>query len=106
MIRHAIFAAMLISCPPCLCQDALVNCRGPLTSEAMARLVADKVVEARLRKIVSTCGIEFTLTSESEAKLKQSGASDQLVIFLRAQPALLPGATRENGRDGLTYVYV
>ncbi len=101
----------------------------PLSETDLLKRLAEGTTEKQLAAQVGRNGVDFSLTSETEERLRAAGAGDELLGAIRTAkpkqetpapateepaprpvaPARPPGATgrtKVNPRDGLTYVWI
>lgn len=93
MIRALIFAGSLVLSFSAVGQAPA--CDTPLTEEALKQLVSGGVPAARIRQLISSCGIDIgqSNTAATESRLKQIGVASSVFSAL-APPANPPkGAT-------------
>ncbi len=72
--------------------------------------LAGGISSKRLAALVGRYGVDFSLSPESEERLRTLGADDELIAAIRkAKPtrkAPAAGETKVNSKDGLTYVWI
>ena len=84
--------------------------KPPLTESEILKGLAGRMSNQRLSELVGRYGIDFSLTPESEERLRALGANDELItVIRRTKPTLkgLPaGTAKVNPKDGQTYVWI
>jgi hypothetical protein len=83
MIRT--IALFLIACAAVgqLSAQKPVNCSGPLSEKGLTDLIKGEVPPKRLQLFVTQCGLDFTLTSAEEERLRKAGASAAFLALVR-----------------------
>ena len=84
--------------------------KPPLTESEILKGLAGRMSNQRLAELVGRYGIDFSLTPESEERLRALGANDELItVIRRTKPTLKgipPGTVKGNPKDGLNYVWI
>jgi zinc protease len=62
-------------------------CRGPLSEQQLSDLISGKMSQSRIIDLITTCKLGFPVNSESVARLKLAGASDEVLqVIQKAAP--------------------
>jgi formylglycine-generating enzyme required for sulfatase activity len=84
-MRTTVLLLLVSAAAPAAAQQA-VNCPGSLSESQVALLLEGQAPEARLRQLVSACGVSFAATEEALARLRRAGATAAVLDALRAAP--------------------
>ncbi len=102
-LRRALSVAVLVIAtaqPPASAQQP-VSCAGPLSQSRVIRLLNEQVSEKRVVEWITTCGVDFELTPDTEENLRAVNATAGVLSAIkteqarRAQAAIQATAERE-----------
>ena len=100
-MRRLFLLSLLLSALALLLALAAAQAQKPLREAEILKELAGGISNQRLATLVRQSGVDFSLTPESEERLRTLGADDELIAAIRAAAAARASSAEEAPKPAL-----